>query len=288
MTCLTSEQLLQAAVEASPLHLLRTYLADVGSSPDDWQVQALTDPTRRLMVTAGRQVGKSAAAAAKALHHAAHTPGELVLLVSASERQARELLARMRSMLPYLGQAAEGVEDSQSAIRFPSGSRIVVLPSTSSSLRGWTANLLIVDEAAWVSRAAWDALLPTIAATGGAVVVITSASAPAGWAWELWSERDRFPEWVRIEVPAASVPRISREFLEQERRRLPKAVFEQEYCCVWTAPAGAAFDPATVAAAFDTAAGEGPETPPAPAPAAGKPAFDWAELDLTDLLTGEI
>jgi len=37
--------------------------------------------------------------------------------------------------------------------------------------------------------------------------------------------------WDRYEVPAAECPRISEEFLEEERETLPPWVFRQEYEC---------------------------------------------------------
>ena len=37
--------------------------------------------------------------------------------------------------------------------------------------------------------------------------------------------------WERYEVPGTQVPRISPEFLEEERRALPGRVFRQEYMC---------------------------------------------------------
>jgi hypothetical protein len=37
--------------------------------------------------------------------------------------------------------------------------------------------------------------------------------------------------WERYEVPARDCPRISEEFLEEERRALPSWVYRQEYEC---------------------------------------------------------
>jgi hypothetical protein len=37
--------------------------------------------------------------------------------------------------------------------------------------------------------------------------------------------------WQRYEVPATKVPRISKEFLREERMSLPERVYRQEYLC---------------------------------------------------------
>jgi hypothetical protein len=47
--------------------------------------------------------------------------------------------------------------------------------------------------------------------------------------------------WERYEVPASEVPRISETFLEEERRALPRRVFEQEYECKFVETEGAVF-----------------------------------------------
>ena len=44
-----------------------------------------------------------------------------------------------------------------------------------------------------------------------------------------WSKE----EWQRFEVPATKCPRISSEFLEEERRTLGEWWFRQEYECAF-------------------------------------------------------
>ncbi|WP_338909684.1 terminase large subunit domain-containing protein [Streptomyces nigra] len=260
----------RAAARSSPAGLLRVALAAVGARPDPWQHQALASVSRRLVLVAARQLGKGSVAAAKALHLAAFAPERLVLIVSATERQARIVLGRIRGMLPYVGDAADGAEDTQTEIRFRNGSRIVVLPASSTSLRGWTAHLLVVDEGAYVPRASWEAVVPTTAATGGDIWCLTSAGAPAGWLYEIATDEDTYPEWERHRVTAWQVPRIDREFLESEQRRLPRAVFQREYECEFTGAEDGVFDPAAVAGAFR------PSTRPTD-----------LDLDLTAVLLGQ-
>jgi hypothetical protein len=264
------ESLAALAVQSSPAGLLSVALGAVGCCPDPWQLTALSSTSRRLVIVAARQVGKGSVAAARALHLAAFTPEALVLIVSATERQARIVLARIRGMLPYVGTAAAGAEDTQTEVRFRNGSRIIVLPASSTSLRGWTAHLLLVDEGAYVPRSSWEAVVPTTAATGGAIVCLTSAGSPAGWLYEIVSDEDTYPEWERHLITAWDVPRIDRAFLEGEQRRLPRAVFEREYECKFTGAEDGVFDPVAVAGAF-----------------AASPRAHHLDLDLTAVLLGQ-
>jgi hypothetical protein len=45
-------------------------------------------------------------------------------------------------------------------------------------------------------------------------------------------------DWHRIEVPAARIPRIATDLLEQERRAMGESWFRQEYCCWFEALEG--------------------------------------------------
>ena len=56
-------------------------------------------------------------------------------------------------------------------------------------------------------------------------------STPAGRRGVFHEEWTEGVGWERYEVPATQCPRISAEFLEEERRALPRRVFRQEYEC---------------------------------------------------------
>jgi hypothetical protein len=57
--------------------------------------------------------------------------------------------------------------------------------------------------------------------------------------------------WERYEVPAGQCPRISEEFLEEERRALPRRIFDQEYRCIFTETDDAVFAFEDVVGAMD-------------------------------------
>jgi hypothetical protein len=236
---------------ATPGELLTRTLTATGAAPDPWQLDALDSEARRLVVVAARQSGKGSVAAAKALHLAVAQPGCLSLIVSASERQAKIVLDRMRSFLPWIGQDAAGAEDTQRDIRLRNGSQIVVLPSSSSSLRGWTVSgMLLCDEAAYLPDASWQAIVPTVAATGAPIWCLTSAGAPTGWLYEIYSQVERFPDWERHTIRADQIARYDREHLEAERRRLPKATYMREYESQFSGSEMGVFQPLLIERAF--------------------------------------
>jgi hypothetical protein len=67
-----------------------------------------------------------------------------------------------------------------------------------------------------------------LAISGGALMMLSTPAGQRGIFFEEWTEG---AGWERYEVPIEDVPRISPEFVEEERRALPRRVFDQEYRC---------------------------------------------------------
>jgi hypothetical protein len=144
--------------------------------------------------------------------------------VSPSLKQSTEIATKARIGLRNLG--ARLIQDSASTLRLANGSRILSLPGTARSVRGWTARLLILDEAAFILPETFTAARALVA-TGGRLVVQSTPAAEAGDFYELATGDD--PGWSFIVVRSDEVPTISAAFLAAERRALPADLYVQEY-----------------------------------------------------------
>ena len=193
----------------------------------DWQRDYLREDRPTLDVK-GRQVGASVGAAALAIHTARHWSNANAIIVSPSLKQSGEILGRARAGCRRLGIPLD--QDSASMLRFANGSRIVSLPGTARSVRGWTARLLVLDEAAYIEPATFTAARALVA-TGGRLVVQSTPAAEFGDFWEIATSDD--PSWARFTVPSGSVPTISAEFLAAERRAMTPDSYASEYECTF-------------------------------------------------------
>jgi phage FluMu gp28-like protein len=114
-------------------------------------------------------------------------------------------------------------------MHLPNGSRIEALPGSEKTVRGFSGtSLLIVDEAARVGDELYYAVRPMLAVSGGALMMLTTPYGKRGVFFEEWTSGR---EWDRYEVPARDCPRITPEFLAEERAALPSYIFRQEYEC---------------------------------------------------------
>jgi hypothetical protein len=203
----------------------------VGLVPDSWQERALRSEHPRLLLNCSRQSGKSRIAATIAAHRALRVAGSLVLIVAPSERQARETFAEAARAYTRLGEAVPADSYRKLGVELRNGSRIEALPGSEKTVRGFSSvDLLIVDEAARVDDELYFAVRPMLAVSNGRLIMCSTPYGKRGAFYEAWTNGGD-EGWQRFEVPASECPRISEEFLEDERSQMPEWVFAQEFCC---------------------------------------------------------
>jgi len=204
----------------------------LGFTPDPWQEQALRWGGKRLLLNCSRQSGKSTTAAILALHKALFYPASLVLLVSPSLRQSSELFRKVQDFLKALPaeQQPELVEDNKLSLTMKNKSRIVSLPGSEGTIRGFSgASLIVEDEAARVPDELYFAVRPMLAVSGGRLILLSTPFGKRGHFFKEWTEGG--DTWERIMITAHDCPRITPEFLEEERQALGEWWFKQEYLC---------------------------------------------------------
>jgi hypothetical protein len=208
--------------------------------PDPKQRLVLESKSRRGILLCSRQWGKSTVSAIKAVHRAFTVPESLVVVASPSERQSAEWVRKAERFVRMLGIRPVGDGDNAQSVKLPNGSRIVGLPGNEATVRGFSAvSLLVIDEAARVKDELYWALRPMLSVGGGDLWLMSTPFGKRGFFHEEWS--DGGPEWERVAGTADECPRIAPEFLEEEKRKLGRAWFEQEYMCTFNDAGGELF-----------------------------------------------
>jgi phage FluMu gp28-like protein len=219
----------------------------LGIVPDAWQGQLLRSKPPRVLLNCARQSGKSTMAAIIALHQALRHPPSLVLILAPAERQAKEF-SKVATAYQALGHLIPADSYRKMGMELANGSRIEALPGTEKTIRGFSGvDLLLVDEASRVADELYYAVRPMLAVSGGRLMMLSTPYGRRGVFFEEWTDGQG---WERYEVPAVQCPRISEEFLEEERRTLPRRVFRQEYECSFEETDDQVFSHADVQAAI--------------------------------------
>ena len=222
----------------------------LGFFPDEKQLEVLQSTAKRGILNCSRQWGKSTVTAAKAVHRAYTQADSLVLVASPGERQSAEFLRKASRMVRKLDIKPRGDGDNPVSLQFPNGSRIVGLPGTEATVRGFSAvSLILIDEASRVDDAMYQALRPMLAVGDGDLWMMSTPNGQRGFFYTTWTEGDA--DWMRVSVKATECPRIPRSFLEKERRGMIEADFSQEYMCCFTGTGTEYFDRQLVLDAVD-------------------------------------
>src|SRR5215218_426782 len=112
-------------------------------SPDPWQADLLRSSSKRVLLNISRQGGKSTTAAILALHRALYHPGSLVLVLAPALRQSQELFGKVAGFYRTLGRPVSPKGERRLSLELENGSRIVTLPGTEKTIRGFSGASLL-------------------------------------------------------------------------------------------------------------------------------------------------
>jgi hypothetical protein len=218
--------------------------------PDRWQADLLRSDARQMILLCSRQAGKSTVTSILALHEAIYNAPALVLLLSPSLRQSQELFGKVKEAYDSLVDAPRAMQETSLQLRFESGSRIVALPGNQKTVRGYSGvALLVIDEASQVEDELYQSTRPMLAVSGGRVVLLSTPFGKRGFFFKEWTEGG--DSWHRALVTAYDCPRMTKQWLEEERKQIGGYWFEQEYCCIFKDDVSSVFRYEDIMAAMD-------------------------------------
>lgn len=202
-------------------------------SLDEWQREYI-NTKENCFLLCGRQVGKSTAASLKVAELAAHRENQDILIIATTEKQAYELFFKALNYLEqvYPEKILRGREKpTKHEIRFKNGSiiRCHACGQTGEGLRGYTCTRIVVDEAARMNKEIFQAIIPMLSVTGGALDLLSTPAGKEGYFYEA-SLRDDFKKFY---VSAEDCPRHDKKHLEMVKATMSSLEYAQEYLAVF-------------------------------------------------------
>lgn len=196
---------------------------------DDWQEEVMKTKGN-IVLRSGRQVGKSTVISCKAAEFAAKNKKKTVLVIASVERQAYLLFEKILSYLDtnYRKLVKKGKDrPTKSRVKLYNGSIIYCLPTglTGHGIRGYTINLLIADEAAFIPEEVWTAVTPMLAVTKGDIWLLSTPHGKGGYYYDCFQDES----FSKFHVSSEECPRRDDKFLEREKARMTRVQYAQEY-----------------------------------------------------------
>ena len=193
---------------------------------DDWQKEYIMHEGNTV-VRAGRQSGKSFAESLRVALFALLHPKTQTLIIASVDRQSIELLEKVKSQIMGIDKRQIKGRPTFHKIELTNGSKIIAEPAgqTGYGLRGFTVDKLVADEAHYIPDAVFVAIRPMLATTGGTLDLLSTPRGNEGFFYDCFESDD----FHKIHIKSEDCPRITQDFLDQEKKRMTKLEYCQEY-----------------------------------------------------------
>jgi phage FluMu gp28-like protein len=195
--------------------------------PFTFQEKMLRDQSKRIVSCMGRQTGKTTTIAIKAIHFACSNDNVIVLITSPSLRQSMIMFDRILSFIYNSFYLPKGVvRKTRTIIQLSNGSQIIALPCSEKYLRGYTAHLVIMDEAAFMpEEVITQIVFPMLSTTNGSAIFLSTP-----WGKDhLFYRAFMDPKYSVHKVKSSECPLIKPEFLEEMKQNMTDQAYRMEY-----------------------------------------------------------
>lgn len=215
-----------------------------------YQKNFILDKHKRKIWVSSRQVGKSWTIALLLCYKALSKKNGLSVCISVNSRSAAEIITKCKQFAESIKILSDGKIDytaSFDSIKFSNGARVISLPSTADSLRGWSAQCVCIDESAfvWHLDDIMQGIAPTLTRDKDAELILTTTPAGKnGPFYDLYSKALDSDDWY---VQHTTIHDAINDGLEVDIESLKSLcpdpdIFKQEYECCFSNEFGSMLD----------------------------------------------
>ena len=212
---------------------------------DPWQKKAL-DCKGHMLLCTGRQSGKTFLMARKAASYMLNHENCRIIVVSLTEDQAELMIIMVLDYLEknHLSQIEEKKKQpTKTRIFLKNGAMILARPcgNTGDAVRGFTGDVLILDEASRMPEFAFIAAKPTLLTTGGKIWMCSTPFGKSGYFYESFINKHKRFTVIHTNSEEVMKKREITETwtqqrrdgalrtLEEEKKDMSKLQYAQEY-----------------------------------------------------------
>jgi Terminase large subunit, T4likevirus-type, N-terminal/Terminase RNaseH-like domain len=207
-------------------------------------VQNIHD-NRRVILKAGRQVGKTTIIVGYILWYILFNTDKTVAILANKASTSREILARIKlayEALPMWIQ--QGVKTwNKGDIELENGCRVLANSTASSAIRGYSISLVYLDEFAFVpsniAEEFFTSVYPTISSGTQSKILISSTPNGMNHFYRMWTEAVEGQNgFVHVEANWRQVPGRDQAWADEQLRVLGEQKFMQEMECEFLGSSG--------------------------------------------------
>ena len=198
-----------------------------------------------------RQSGKSVTVTAYLIHQAIFRDNINIAILANKRETAFELMAKLQTSYENLPKwMQQGILAwNKGSIELENGSRITASSTSSSAVRGFSYNIVMLDEFAFVPTNVADdffsSVYPTISSGKSTKVIIVSTPNGMNHFYKLWHDAERKKNsYNHIEAHWSEVPGRDEKWRQETIANTSEQQFQQEFECDFIGSAGTLINPA--------------------------------------------
>lgn len=191
---------------------------------DPWQEEILKSQAHRILLCKGRQIGGTTIFAIKAAERLVSQKGCRIGVGSITEDQAKLVIVMIKNYLhekyPTYLKVKKADKSTQDKIRLNNGSELRSRPvgNSGDAFRGFTFNIIYLNEASRWPPISLEAIKPTLLTTAGEIWMDSTPFGKEGYFYECWENRSKI--WQVFNVSSEEVifnRTITSEWTEERR-----------------------------------------------------------------------
>ena len=194
---------------------------------------------RFTIVNKSRQLGLSTVSAAFALWLALFRRDQCIVVIATKLEVAKNFISKVKLMfdsLPSWLVLPSLSGESVKYLKFDNNSQIIAIPTAADAGRSYAITFLVIDEAAHIENfeELWTGLLPTLSATKGKAVLISSPMGVGSLFHQIWlGAVEGKNDFNAIELPWQVRPDRDEAWFQQEIKNAngDMRLIAQEYLC---------------------------------------------------------
>jgi len=207
-------------------------------------LRSMQDNRFNIIATA-RQAGKSTVTCAFVLWYIIFHGEKTVALLANKGETAREILGRIQLAYQHLPRwLQQGVKEwNKGSMELENNSRVIAAATSSDAIRGYSINLLFIDEAAFIEN--WDtfftSVYPTISSGKESKIVLVSTPNGLNHFYAIWQNaQENRNGYAPIKVMWQDVPGRDEKWRQDtlSSMNFDNEKFEQEYCVEFLGSSG--------------------------------------------------
>jgi hypothetical protein len=207
-------------------------------------LKSMQDNRFNIIATA-RQAGKSTVTCAFVLWYIIFHGEKTVALLANKGETAREILGRIQLAYQHLPRwLQQGVKEwNKGSMELENNSRVIAAATSSDAIRGYSINLLFIDEAAFIEN--WDtfftSVYPTISSGKESKIVLVSTPNGLNHFYAIWQNaQEKRNGYTPIKVMWHDVPGRDEKWKQDtlSSMNFDNEKFEQEYCVEFLGSSG--------------------------------------------------